>query len=684
MKKIYIKIILFLLLICPINAYAKEGIDEYYIDATVQENGDLVVKEFFTLTGTYNGMERIINYRSDYISKFGGTLSSFSNSEIYNGNSITMEIIKGVSKNFTSFNELNKNGDIFNKVSSATKGDYGKYVEEITSVGKNYLIYNPSKKNKAFYLEYTIGNLGIVHKDIAEIGWNIFTNMNEHINHLEIYIHIPNNTELLRAWAHGPYYGNIELIDINTLKITVDDLEANTAIDTRFVFDKKVINNSNKKTGVVAFDKIIEIETDLANKANLEREIYYKQLEENAKNAVLYAEENISRSNYQSAYYIVDKLKNGELKNNLLERLEIVLNKVEKKEKIIRIANSVSALGWTVGLVIIINKIYKKHDKEYESVFKGKYYRDFPEEYGPEIVGYLINKKISNNDLSAAILNLIYKKIITFIPADKNNKDFIFKKVDGVLIEQSEEKLVKFIFDSDDNNEIKLSELKKRANKSYDSFIRSYTDWKDTVKIEAEGKHFFEDKTLIKTMGVLYTILGIAIACIFLTFDISILLNVIIIILAVISLFYFISFTKRSEKGNEDYSKWMALKNFMNDFGRMDSKDLPEIVLWEKYLVYAVSLGCADKLSKTMKIKVQELQENNMLPNSTMFDMYYFNRILLFNNSIKKTLNTAVNSAYTAKNANSSSSSGGGFGGGFSGGSFGGGSFGGGGGGGRF
>ena len=36
----------------------------------------------------------------------------------------------------------------------------------------------------------------------------------------------------------------------------------------------------------------------------------------------------------------------------------------------------------------------------------------------------------------------------------------------------------------------------------------------------------------------------------------------------------------------------------MLDFGRMDTKDLPEIVLWEKYLAYAVTLGCADKLAK--------------------------------------------------------------------------------------
>ena len=118
----------------------------------------------------------------------------------------------------------------------------------------------------------------------------------------------------------------------------------------------------------------------------------------------------------------------------------------------------------------------------------------------------------------------------------------------------------------------------------------------------------------------------------------------------------------------------------MEDFGTMDKKDLPEIVLWEKYLVYAVSLGCADKLSKTMQLRINEFNDTDLIDihysMRTMRDMMVFNRIM------SSTVTTAVNNAYSAQSiANSSNSSGGGFGGGFSGG---GGSFGGGSGGGRF
>ena len=123
----------------------------------------------------------------------------------------------------------------------------------------------------------------------------------------------------------------------------------------------------------------------------------------------------------------------------------------------------------------------------------------------------------------------------------------------------------------------------------------------------------------------------------------------------------------------------MGLKNFMKDFGRMHEKELPEIILWEKYLVYASIFGLAKKLAKDMEIRVQEMQ------NIDTTDIIRFNMI----NSMLKTSSVVASTigevkrtadrAYSA--AHSSNSSGGGFGGGFS---SGGGSFGGGGGGGRF
>lgn len=110
----------------------------------------------------------------------------------------------------------------------------------------------------------------------------------------------------------------------------------------------------------------------------------------------------------------------------------------------------------------------------------------------------------------------------------------------------------------------------------------------------------------------------------------------------------------------------------------MDEKELPEVVLWEKYLVYAVALGCADKLSKTMQIKIQQknISETNLI------DPFIFTHFHMISTGVSASLRHVYSSSSSSSSSGRSSwSSGSGGGGGFSsGGGFGGG----GGGGGRF
>ena len=135
---------------------------------------------------------------------------------------------------------------------------------------------------------------------------------------------------------------------------------------------------------------------------------------------------------------------------------------------------------------------------------------------------------------------------------------------------------------------------------------------------------------------------------------------------------YIFAFKKRTIKGNDDYNKWMGFKKFLNDFGRFDEKELPEIILWEKYLVYAAVFGIADKVSKTMKIKFKEINPNDNF-NPTFSDYHMMSSM---SNNLTKTINSSVTKSYASvQNYKSNNwSSGSGLGGGFSsGGGFGGG-----------
>lgn len=157
-------------------------------------------------------------------------------------------------------------------------------------------------------------------------------------------------------------------------------------------------------------------------------------------------------------------------------------------------------------------------------------------------------------------------------------------------------------------------------------------------------------------------------------------LVVVLDIIAVILIVYVVTSSKRTKEGNELYLKWNALKRFLKDFGNFEEKELPEIALWEKYLVYAHVFGIAEELRRQMEIKIPNIENY-----SNGLSTYDYIRL---NNAINRSVTANVNAAITSANskiAESNASSGSGSGGGFSGGSSGGGfSSGGGSGGGRF
>lgn len=626
MKKIKKIIITLILLFIPFGVFAQEGISNFYVDATILNNGDLSVKELIVLNGEFNGFERIINFINPNASHFDESLNSFKGSDIYNGTGLELVRISEIPVNSGhSFDSVFMYGLDFTKTDHANIGDYGVYEESSTNYSKTYRIYNPSDgKLRGFYLEYILKDMVVVHNDTAEIGWNIFStgDLREYLNEYELHLNIPGNKNL-RAWAHGPLSGDVSLNGNEQVIVKISDVNAGTAFDVRSTFDVSVVSSSNKKTNVDAMNNILEVEKKLANEAN------------NARNLI--------KVQYYGLLFL--------------------------------------SSAWTVGLIILVIYMYKKYDKERSSSFKVKYYRDFPAPYGPEIVGYLFNRKVGNKELSASIVNLIEKKVITYeeIAPKKFNLKYTPK---DISLTDAEKSLIEWLFVIiGKDGTVNIDEINKSARTNYDAFLTNYNAWKSLVMAEAKKNNFFETQGAPKIFAGLYSIFGLLIAIYNMKLLVLEIFSPIIMIMAMSSFFYFATITKRTEKGNEEYLRWKGLKNFLNDFGRFQNRELPMIILWEKFLVYAMVFGVAEKLAKTMAIRFAELNSNNSaMPNA--FDVYYMNNMMQINRSVSSGVNNAVGTATSmSAAAHSRSSSGGGFGGGFS---SGGGSFGGGGGGGRF
>lgn len=141
------------------------------------------------------------------------------------------------------------------------------------------------------------------------------------------------------------------------------------------------------------------------------------------------------------------------------------------------------------------------------------------------------------------------------------------------------------------------------------------------------------------------------------------------VLIATVPLF----FRRRSVTGQEDYVRWKAFKRFLQDFSEMERHEIPSLIIWEHYLVYAVTLGVAQEVIKQLDIVFPSMQDGDYqfgygwmsttTPPSTATPYGSFASIGAFTDQALQSVQNAV----------SRSTSGSGSGGGFSGGGGGGG-----------
>ncbi|MBQ7140379.1 MAG: DUF2207 domain-containing protein [Bacilli bacterium] len=680
MKKLYLFIFLFFSFVLNVSA---DGTSTYYIEANIQSNGDMQVKELKILDGNYNGVKTNLRFQNPYLKQFTGTsLDDFEGSSIYNGTALTDLKVYDVKIDNNDFGLVNKPNKEFKLVNSADVGDYGKYTKEVRSDGVNLTIYMPSKYNHASLVTYTIKDAIVVHNDIAELAWDfISSSYEEDISNLKVIVNLPSDSNELRVFSHGPLNGENRIINKRSVEMTYDYLYRGNAVDMRVVFDKSLVSEANKKSNIDGLDKILKVEEIRANQANQIREQEYKRLEQDAISFVEIAKTTLKKDDYEIALTFVNKLNDGEVKTNLLNELDIVQEKIDKRINLWTSILYLLSIIWLIGLIILVRKIYIKYDKELKSNFEVQYFRDIPSDYNPGIVSYLINKNIVEDSFGASVLELIRKKVLLLEEIEvKNKKDYkltLNQNYDINTLSIADNKLIDLLINKiGDNNSVTLKEVQKYS-KNYSSaktFMTLYDSWKNLTYTDALNEGFYQTSNLPKWLSVLYSLILIPLLLLGIDNEINCILLFILLIPMVASIIYFISYTKKTQKGIDEYRKWIGLKNFLNDFGRFSEKELPEIHLWERYLVYATLFGIADKVQKVMKVKLQNINYND-----TDFTFLYL-RDLYFYRNLNNTLNSSISSARSTitqhEIATSSRSSSGGFGGGSS---FGGGGFGGGG-----
>ena len=357
----------------------------------------------------------------------------------------------------------------------------------------------------------------------------------------------------------------------------------------------------------------------------------------------------ISQSSINS---LIDKIDEGfdedaklEYHKKANELQEILNEKILKRQQII--LKIVAILYYILGIICILKLIKLFFEKR---IYYHKYYRDFPSDDNAYIVDYLMNKEVTSKTFIVTILDLVSKGQISLEKNPSIEKDIIFVlKKEGSSQTKAEKNVIELLFNKiGSNNRCSMIELKNYGTdrKNSDTMIKYLEKFAKNVEEHVRKKDYFKKdnkynnllKKLINIICLISVILGFFIKG---NGYISVLNYYLIIISLSIIFKKIISFDKnRTKKGQMEYSKWLAHKRFLKDFGKFNEKDLPEIILWDKYFVTAVVLGCANQVLDKMKLSIVDYETLDELQSMLWQYMQYQSM-----KNLQRSLNSLMNKA---------------------------------------
>lgn len=536
--------------------------------------------------------------------------------------------------------------NIFN---SASKWEYhlpkGYFFAGTNNKGENEIAWGVSIESttrKQYLISYRVNDVITKYNDCAELYWQFLGNEFEiSANKITGTIKLPANVqhlEDLKVWGHTKYLnGEVKVVSSDTVEFNLNNYKSKNYVEVRlamptYLFEKVSSENISQEEKL---DDIIKEETEWANEANARRDRRNKNFK-------------------------------------LLILATILVN---------------TSIGIMFSKKIKKNKQFLEKNPNILPEQQLEYYRELPDKEETPLEAVFILKtgykqSCLPNVFSATILNFALKGYIRIEQEGKTIK-ILLNKIKTDELTGDEKKVLEILRAASNNNELTMAELEKYIKNYPSKLMNLNSTFEKVSKTQASEKGKFDtnrfNKQIVyaeKNVGYIFILIIIIITSIFTIGYAYKNVQGMLITCTIISLAFFIvvtiinlilnmkittSFNGFTQKGINEQEQWKAFKKYMEDFSYLDEKEVPELVLWEKYLVYATAFGIADKVLKQLKVKYPELNNQDTISNMVLFNAMYNAKGLNANfiNSISTSTSRMYSSTYS-----SGSGSGGGFSGG--------------------
>ena len=442
------------------------------------------------------------------------------------------------------------------------------------------------------------------------------------------------NKDEIRVWGHTKgLNGEIYVADLDKIEFTINNFKQGTYVEIRTLFPKYVLNNNITRTyNYPILDTVLKEEKVWAEEANKLRD--QKKL-------------------YETAIYIAITVISILLLLNIIRKIRVIKNRKIAKPK--------------------------------EDVI---YFRETPrKDASPGEAIYMLRKTktdIQPNDIgkifSATLLKFALEKYIEIeVQENGRKKEEIYisllNQEDLRNLKNKDEKVLgEFLisaFEKNKTTKITLKELESCIKKTSSvKLLNMQEDIRKGVReklidiklIDEKNKKQYEKETIEQVFSVVGTfVFGMFIFMFTMEIIgkasiafIPIVMAIINIIVTGIALYKINVFTI---EGLNECEKWKGLKKYMEEFSLLNEKEVPQIAIWEEFLVYATAFGIADKVLKQLKIVYPDIE------NTVNFSTYPYMYLMIhtdFSSSFSNAISSSMSSAYSSASGGGGGFSGGG------------------------
>ncbi|KPL00919.1 MAG: hypothetical protein AMJ91_02610 [candidate division Zixibacteria bacterium SM23_73_3] len=472
---------------------------------------------------------------------------------------------------------VGEEGRTYSRSYQGTEGTY-QYEKTSGSISAKWF-FDAKDQTRTFILSYRILDVVTAYQDAAVlyhkfvgIGWD------KPSQQVKVTIYPPGLTgrEEIRAWAHGPLWGSIEIGDKGSVIAEVQSLPAKTFWEVRSIYPVSLFPLIKNVMHQQAVPKILAEEKRWSDEANRKREEWTAKRE--AKKA---------RKKLGSWIVLI-----------------------------------ISGIGFLSGI-----SLYKRFGRKHKVSFSGTLYSEFPSDIPPALLSHLLYyRQIGGGALIGTLLDLARRGFLKIkedmkmkkgiFGTSKNRLYFLelnrdFYSENKINLQDFEERLLAFIFDDLAGGEdvIDFKTLKKKRSR----FIRWFRQWKQEVKKLGKNQGYWEKDSLKarnKGMVVGMVLIAVTVVSAILIEEWAIAPGISAFMLLVLSSFL----PRRTPEFELEAKKWKALKKYLKKYHFRDSGSRFFIQNIGKFLVYGVVLGLSQEVIKKMAEMIPEGEHSSYVP----------------------------------------------------------------------